>query len=63
MYQLPKVNAAVLPVGASVAQETTVKKLNKLDVGRLPGGVVVEVAGNRITSIGIRLDAVESVTA
>lgn len=53
----------MLPVGARVAWDNTVKKLNMPDVGRFPIGVVVEVAGNRVTSIAVRLDAVGTVPA
>lgn len=58
VYQLPKVGAAVLTVGARVSWDDSAKQMNAPGTGRFPVGVAVEAAGNGVTTVAVRLDGV-----
>ena len=63
VFQLPKASAAVLAVGARVAWDNTAKEVTTPVAGRFPIGVAVEVAGNGVTSVAVRLDGVATAAA
>lgn len=62
-YQLPKASAAVLTVGTRVSWDDNAKQVNAPGTGRFPVGVAVEVAGNGVTSVVVRLDGVATAEA
>jgi len=63
VFQLPKASAAVLTFGARVAWDNTAKEVTTPAAGRFPIGVAVEVAGNGVTSVAVRLDGVATAAA
>ena len=63
VFQLPKASAAVLTVGARVAWDNTAKEVTTPAAGRFPIGVAVEVAGNGVASVAVRLDGIATAAA
>lgn len=63
MFQLPKASEAVLTVGARVAWHNTAKMVTTPAAERFPIGVAVEVAGNGVTVVAVRLDGIATAAA
>jgi predicted RecA/RadA family phage recombinase len=63
VFQLSKASAAVLEVGTRVAWDNTAKEVTTPAAGRFPIGVVVQAAGNSVTSFAVRLDGIATAAA
>jgi predicted RecA/RadA family phage recombinase len=62
-YELPKLAGAVIASGARVSWDDTAKQINVPAVGRFPVGTAIEVAGNGVVTVRVRLDGVSTVAA
>jgi predicted RecA/RadA family phage recombinase len=63
VYELPKLASAVIAAGACMFWDDTARQISALAVGCFPVGTAIEVAGNGVATVRVRLDGVSTAAA
>ena len=63
VYEMPKLASAVIGAGSRVAWDDTAKQVVLPSSGMVPIGIATIAAGNGVTAVRVRLDAVATAAA